>query len=82
MCVFGKFPYRVRAAGQLFHLHLRRLELHPNRQSNGAYNKRTDPWHNINASETEHIWMHVETSNPETAYVYGYLEIKVPNSST
>ena len=50
--------------------------------SNGAYDKQTGPWYNRNASDTEYIWMHVETSNPGTSCVYAYLEIKVPNSST
>jgi len=48
---------------------------------NGAYDKQTGPWYNRNASDTEYIWMHVETSNPGTSCVYAYLEIKVPDTT-
>ena len=49
--------------------------------SNGAYDKQTGPWYNLNASDTEHIGMHVETSSAGTSYVYVYLEIKVPKTT-
>jgi len=48
---------------------------------NGAYNQQTGPWYDLNASDTEYIWMHVETSSAETSYIYAYLEIRVPNST-
>jgi len=48
---------------------------------NGAYNQQTGPWIDLNASDTEYIWMHVETSSVGTSYIYTYLEIRVPNST-
>jgi hypothetical protein len=48
---------------------------------NGTYNQQTGPWYDLNASDTEHIWMHVETSSAGTSYIYTYLEIRVPNST-
>jgi hypothetical protein len=48
---------------------------------NGAYNQQTGPWYDLNASDTEYIWMHVETSSAGTSYIYTYLEIRVPNST-
>jgi hypothetical protein len=47
---------------------------------NGAYNQQTGPWYDLNASDTEYIWMHVEASLAGTSYIYTYLEIRVPNS--
>jgi len=48
---------------------------------NGAYNQQTGPWYDLNASDTEYIWMHVETSGAGTSTVYVYLEIRVPNKT-
>jgi hypothetical protein len=48
---------------------------------NGAYNQQTGPWIDLNASDTEYTWMHVETSSAGISYVYAYLEIRVPNST-
>jgi len=48
---------------------------------NGAYNQQTGSWYDLNASDTEYIWMHVETSSAGTSYIYAYLEIRVPNST-
>jgi len=48
---------------------------------NGAYNQQTGPWYDLNASDTEYIWMHVETSSAGTSTVYVYLEIRVPNKT-
>ncbi|RLI41321.1 hypothetical protein DRO69_11715 [Candidatus Bathyarchaeota archaeon] len=48
---------------------------------NGAYNQQTGPWIDLNASDTEYIWMHVETSSAGTSYIYTYLEIRVPNKT-
>jgi len=47
----------------------------------GAYNQQTGPWYDLNASDTEYIWMHVETSSAGTSYIYAYLEIRVPNKT-
>ena len=49
---------------------------------NGAYQNQTGPWYDLNASDTEYLWMHVETSGAGTSYVYVYLEILVPNKTT
>ncbi len=49
---------------------------------NGAYENQTGPWYDLAASDTEYIWMHVETSSAGTSYVYVYLEILVPNKTT
>jgi hypothetical protein len=48
---------------------------------NGAYQNQTGPWYDLNASDTEYIWMRVETSSPGTSYVYVYLEILVPSKT-
>ncbi len=49
---------------------------------NGVYDQQTGPWIDLNASDTEYIWIHVETSGVETSRVYAYLEIRVPNTTT
>jgi len=49
---------------------------------NGLYQNQTGPWYNLNASDTEYIWMHIETSSAGTSYIYTYLEILVPNTTT
>ena len=49
--------------------------------SNGAYTQQIGPWYDLNASDTEYIWMHVETSSAGTSTVYVYLEILVPNTT-
>jgi len=49
---------------------------------NGAYDQQTGPWYDLAASDTEYIWMHVETSSAGTSYVYAYLEIRVPTATT
>ena len=47
----------------------------------GDHDNQTGPWYVLNASDTECIWMHVETTSVGTSYVYAYLEIKGPNNS-
>ena len=49
---------------------------------NGAYDQQTGPWYDLAASDTEYIWIHVETSSAGTSYVYAYLEIRVPTATT
>lgn len=49
---------------------------------NGDYENQTGPWYDLAASDTEYIWMHVETSSIGTCYVYAYLEIRVPTATT
>jgi hypothetical protein len=49
---------------------------------NGDYENQTGPWIDLNASDTEYIWMHVETSGGGTSYVYVYLEIRIPDTTT
>lgn len=50
--------------------------------SNGTYDQQTGPWYDLADSDTEYIWMHVETSSVGISYVYAYLEILVPNTTT
>jgi len=47
----------------------------------GNYSQQSGLWYDLNASDTEYIWMHVETSSSGTSYVYAYLEIKVPDKT-
>ncbi len=49
---------------------------------NGVFESQTGPWYDLNTSDTEYIWMHVETSSAGTSYVYAYLEILVPDKTT
>jgi hypothetical protein len=49
---------------------------------NGLYDQQTGPWYDLNATDTEYIWMHVETLSGGTSYVYSYLEILVPDITT
>lgn len=49
---------------------------------NGAYSQQTGSWYDLTTSDIEYIWMHVETSNTGTSYVYAYLEILIPNTTT
>jgi len=48
---------------------------------NGVYNQQTGSWIDLNASDTEYIWIHVETSSAGTSRVYAYLEIRVPTKT-
>jgi len=49
---------------------------------NGDYENQTGPWVDLNASDTEYIWMHVETSSAGTSYIYVHLEIRIPDTTT
>jgi len=49
---------------------------------NGDYENQTGPWIDLNASDTEYIWMHVETSSAGTSSVYVHLEIRIPDTTT
>lgn len=49
--------------------------------SNGDYDNQIGPWYDLNALDTEYIWMHVEVSSAGISYVYAYLEIKVPDNT-
>jgi predicted ATPase len=49
---------------------------------NGDYENQTGPWIDLNASDTEYIWMHVETSSAGTSSVYVHLEICTPDTTT
>jgi hypothetical protein len=48
----------------------------------GVYDQQTGFWYDLAASDTEYIWMHVETSGAGTSYIYAYLEILVPGTIT
>jgi len=47
----------------------------------GDHANQTGPWCDLNTSDTEYIWMHVERSSAGTSCVYAYLEIKVPDTT-
>ena len=50
---------------------------------NGVYDQQMpNSWYNLTALDTEYIWTHVETSSGGTSYVYAYLEILVPDTTT
>lgn len=49
---------------------------------NGTYAQQTGAWYDLAASDTEYIWIHIETSDTGTSYVYTYLEVLVPNTAT
>jgi hypothetical protein len=48
---------------------------------NGTYKNQTGPWYDLNASDTEYIWMYIEAPSDETFHIYTYLEIKVPDKT-
>jgi hypothetical protein len=50
--------------------------------SSGSCTQQTGPWYDLTASDIECIWMHVEASSTDISYVYVYLEILVPNTTT
>jgi hypothetical protein len=49
---------------------------------NGEYNQSEGDWYDLLNNETVFIAMHIKADPGETAYVYAYLEILVPNTST
>jgi hypothetical protein len=49
---------------------------------NGAYSQQTGPWYDLVALDVEYIWLHAEVFNVGTSYIYAYLEILTPNTST
>jgi hypothetical protein len=49
---------------------------------NGAYDQQTGPWYDLFALDTHYLWMHAEKSAGGTSYVYAYLEILIPSTTT
>jgi len=49
---------------------------------NGAYTQDVGPWYNLPSLETIYIAMTVEASSTGTSYVYVYLEILIPDTTT
>jgi len=49
---------------------------------NGNYTQQTGLWYDLAVSDTEYIWMHVETTSAGTSFVYAYLETRVPSTTT
>jgi len=49
---------------------------------NGAYINQTGPWYILGDSETIYIAMTVQANSAATSYVYTYLEIRTPNTTT
>jgi len=49
---------------------------------NGSFNQTEGPWYNLDNSETIYIAITVEANSTGTSYVYAYLEIRTPNTTT
>jgi len=49
---------------------------------NGLYINQTGPWYDLGDSETIYITMTVEANSTATSYVYTYLEIRIPGTTT
>jgi len=49
---------------------------------NGSYINQTGPWYDLGASETIYIAMTVQANSAAISYVYAYLEIRTPNTTT
>jgi len=49
---------------------------------NGLYINQTGPWYDLGDSETIYIAMTVQANSTATSYVYTYLEIRIPGTST
>jgi hypothetical protein len=49
---------------------------------NGSYINQTGPWYDLGESETIYIAMTVKANSAATSYVYAYLEIRTPNTTT
>ena len=49
---------------------------------NGSYINQTGPWYDLGDSETIYIAMTVKANDAATSYVYAYLEIRTPNTTT
>ncbi len=49
---------------------------------NGSFNQTEGPWYNLDNSETICMAITVEANSTGTSYVYTYLEIRTPNTTT
>jgi len=49
---------------------------------NGLYINQTGPWYDLGDSETIYIAMTVQANSTATSYIYTYLEIRTPGTST
>jgi hypothetical protein len=49
---------------------------------NGAYTQDVGPWYNLPSLATIYIAMTVQANSLETSYVYVYLEVIIPNTTT
>jgi len=48
----------------------------------GSFNQTEGPWYNLTSLETIYIAMTVEANSTGTSYVYAYLEIRKPGTTT
>jgi hypothetical protein len=48
----------------------------------GLYTNQTGPWYDLDGSETIYIAMTVEATTTGTSYVYAYLEVRIPDTTT
>jgi hypothetical protein len=49
---------------------------------NGSYTNQTGPWYDLDNLETIYIAMTVEANSTGTSYIYAYLEIRIPDTTT
>jgi len=49
---------------------------------NGGYTQGVGPWYDLGDSDTIYIVMTVEANSTGTSYVYVYLEVLIPNTTT
>ncbi len=49
---------------------------------NGSFSQTEGSWYNLTSLETIYIAMTVEASSTGTSYIYAYLEIRTPNTTT
>jgi len=49
---------------------------------NGLYTNQTGPWYDLGDSETIYIAITVSANSTGTSYIYTYLEIRIPNTTT
>ena len=49
---------------------------------NGSFNQTEGPWYNLASMETTYIAITVQANSEATSYIYTYLEILIPNTTT
>jgi hypothetical protein len=49
---------------------------------NGAYSQNYGDWYDITGLGTIYLAMKISAKNPETTFIYAFLEVLLPNTST